>query len=164
MSDAARLLSLIDLTTHTHLVGQQIDLGFVDPPGVGLPFDADVTPDGQELWVVNAASNDVSVIDLVSDQLVAHIEVGDNPRGIVLSPEGGTAYVNNTLSGTVSVRPQRPQRPSCQNSTSPPAPRRWRPPRTRSQVQRSARTGSLSSPILLAAVSRNGPSANRQPR
>ena len=97
------LVSLIDLTTRHHLVGQQIDLGTLDPPGVGLPFDAAVTPDGGELWVVNAASNDVSVIDLVSRQLVAHIEVGDNPRGIVLSPDGSTAYVNNTLAGTVSV-------------------------------------------------------------
>ncbi len=53
--------------------------------------------------MVNAASNDLSVLDLATRQLVAHIEVGDNPRGIVLSPDGATAYVNNTLAGTVSV-------------------------------------------------------------
>ena len=97
------LVSLIDLTTGQHLVGQQFDLGTLDPPGVGLPFDAAVTPDGTELWVVNAASNDLSVIDLSSRRLVAHVEVGDNPRGIVLAPDGATAYVNNTLAGTVSV-------------------------------------------------------------
>ena len=97
------LISLIDLSTQQHLVGQQIDLGTLDPPGVGLPFDAAVTPDGGELWVVNAASNDVSVIGLSPRHLAAHIEVGDNPRGIVLSPDGTTAYVNNTLAGTVSV-------------------------------------------------------------
>jgi YVTN family beta-propeller protein len=78
-------------------------LGTLDPPGVGLPFDAAVTPEGDELWVLNAASNDVTVIDLVTRQLTAHIEVGDNPRGIVLSPDGETAFVNNTLGGTVSV-------------------------------------------------------------
>jgi YVTN family beta-propeller protein len=97
------LVSLIDLTTRQHLLGQQFDLGTLDPPGVGLPFDAALTPDGNELWVVNAASNDLSVINLINRTLVAHIEVGDNPRGIVLSPEGDTAYVNNTLAGTVSV-------------------------------------------------------------
>ena len=97
------LVSLIDLTTQQHLVGQQIDLGTLDPPGVGLPFDAAFTPDGGEIWVLNAASNDISVIDLTGHQLVAHIEVGDNPRGIVLSPDGRTAYVNNTLAGTVSM-------------------------------------------------------------
>jgi YVTN family beta-propeller protein len=97
------LVSLIDLTTQQHLVGQQLDLGTLDPPGVGLPFDAAVTPDGEELWVANAASNDISVIDLIDNSLAAHIEVGDNPRGIVLSPNGSAAYVNNTLAGTVSV-------------------------------------------------------------
>ena len=96
-------MSLIDLTTQQHLVGQQLDLGTLDPPGVGLPFDAALTPDGEELWVLNAASNDISVVNLASSRLVAHIEVGDNPRGIVLSPDGATAYVNNTLAGTVSI-------------------------------------------------------------
>ena len=97
------LVSLIDLTTQQHLVGQHISLETVDPPGVGLPFDAAFIPDGGEIWVLNAASNDVTVVDLATRQRVAHIEVGDNPRGIVLSPDGATAYVNNTLAGTVSV-------------------------------------------------------------
>jgi YVTN family beta-propeller protein len=97
------LVSLIDLVNRTHLIGQQLDLGVLDPPGVGLPFDAAVTPDGGELWVVNAASNDLTVVDLATRKRIAHIEVGDNPRGVVLSPDGTTTYVNNTLSGTVSV-------------------------------------------------------------
>jgi len=97
------LVSLIDLATHEHLTGQQFELGTLDPPGVGLPFDAALTPDGSELWVVNAASNDLSVLDLGTRQLVAHIEVGDNPRGIAISPVEAEAYVNNTLAGTVSV-------------------------------------------------------------
>jgi YVTN family beta-propeller protein len=97
------LVSLVDLVGRQHLVGQQLDLGTLDPPGVGLPFDAVVTPDESELWVVNAASNDLSVIDLQNRRLAAHIEVGDNPRGIVLSPDGAKAYVDNTLAGTVSV-------------------------------------------------------------
>lgn len=97
------LVSQIDLTTRQHLIGQQLDLGTLDRPGVGLPFDAALTPDSTELWVVNAASNDISVINLISRTLAAHIEVGDNPRGIVLSPDGSSAYVNNTLAGTVNV-------------------------------------------------------------
>ncbi|MGD2179238.1 MAG: c-type cytochrome [Anaerolineae bacterium] len=102
------LVSIIDMATQQHLRGEQFDLGTLDPPGVGLPFDAAVTPEGDELWVVNAASNDLTVVDLQTRDLAAHIEVGDNPRGIVLSPDGGPgptqyAYVNNTLAGTVSV-------------------------------------------------------------
>jgi YVTN family beta-propeller protein len=101
-STVSPIVSLIDVRTQQQLQ-RRIDLGTLDPPGVGLPFDAAVTPDGTELWVVNAASNDISVLDLIGSQLAAHIEVDDNPRGIVLSPDGTTAYVNNTLAGTVSV-------------------------------------------------------------
>ncbi len=97
------LVSLLDLDNQVHLTGRQFDLGTLDPPGIGLPFDAAISPDGLELWVLNAASNDVTVIDLQARVLAAHLEVGDNPRGIVLSPDGATAYINNTLSGTVSV-------------------------------------------------------------
>lgn len=97
------IVSLVDLVDEIHSVGRQFDLGTLDPPGVGLPFDAAVTPNGLELWVVNAASNDISVLDLESRDLAAHIEVEDNPRAILMSSDGSTVYVNNTLAGTVSV-------------------------------------------------------------
>lgn len=97
------LVSLVDLEAQQPLAGQQIDLATLDPPGVGLPIDAAITPEGDELWVVNAASNDITVVAVGQNQLAAHIEVKDNPRGILLSPDGQTVYVNNTLAGTVSV-------------------------------------------------------------
>jgi YVTN family beta-propeller protein len=97
------IVAVVDLEAGALLAGEHFDLGTLDAPGVGLPFDAALTPDGDELWVVNAASNDLTVIDLTSRQLAAHIEVGANPRGIVLSPDGATAYVNNTLAGSVSM-------------------------------------------------------------
>jgi YVTN family beta-propeller protein len=58
------------------------------------------------LWVVNSASNDVSVINISNPAhptRVANIPVEDNPRGIVMAPDGSRAYVNNTLAGTISV-------------------------------------------------------------
>lgn len=97
------LVSLLDLPTNTHLIGQQFDLGTLDPPGVGLPHDAAVTPGGSQLWVVNAGSNDLTVLDLATRQPVAHIQVGDYPQAIVLTADGTRAFVNNTLAGTVSV-------------------------------------------------------------
>ena len=97
------LVSLVDLTVPRHLVGEQISLDSADPPGIGLPFDAALMPGGEILYVVNAASNDVTVVDLNNRQGLAHIEVEDNPRGIAISPDGTTAWVNNTLAGTVSV-------------------------------------------------------------
>jgi YVTN family beta-propeller protein len=99
----APVVSVLDLDTRQHLVGEQYNLDVLDPPAVGLPFDAAFRPDGSEMWVLNAASNDITVINLATGIRIAHIEVGDNPRGIVFSPDGSTVYVNNTLSGTVSV-------------------------------------------------------------
>jgi len=96
------VVSVIDLTTNQHLPSELISLDTVDVP-VNMPFDAAFTPDGSELWVLNSGSNDISVLKTELRTGVAHIVVGANPRGIVLSPNGGTAYVNNTLDGTVSV-------------------------------------------------------------
>jgi YVTN family beta-propeller protein len=92
----------VDLSAGRLIPSVNIALDVVDQP-VGLPFDAAFTPDGREIWIVNAASNDVSVVDLSSLRRVAHIAVGDAPRGIVMSPDGQVVYVNNTLAGTVSV-------------------------------------------------------------
>lgn len=96
------VVSVIDLASNQHLRSKRLDLATVDVP-VNMPFDAAFAPDGSTLYVVNAGSNDVSVIDLSTGVAVAHVEVGANPRGIVVSPDGTLAYVNNTLDGTVSV-------------------------------------------------------------
>ena len=45
----------------------------------------------------------MSVIELASRTVLAHLEVGDGPRGIVLTPDERTAYVANSLSDDVSV-------------------------------------------------------------
>lgn len=96
------VVSVIDLTTNQHLPSELISLDTVDVP-VNMPFDAAFTPDGSELWVLNSGSNDISVIDMELRIGTAHVTVGASPRGIALSPDGGTAYVNNTLDGTVSI-------------------------------------------------------------
>jgi len=98
-------VSVLNLETEGHQTSEHISLPETDQP-VGLPWDVALTRDDSELWVVNAASNDVSVVDITNPtrpSRAAHITVGDNPRGIVISPDGNTAYVNNTLAGTVSV-------------------------------------------------------------
>ena len=98
-------VSVINLETDSHQTSEHISLPETDQP-VGLPWDVALARDGTELWVVNAASNDLSVVDISNPTRptrVANIPIGDNPRGIVLSPDGNTAYINNTLAGTVSV-------------------------------------------------------------
>ena len=98
-------VSVLSLEMDSHQTSEHISLPETDRP-VGLPWDIALARSDEELWVVNAASNDVSVLD-VSDprrpSRVAHIPVGDNPRGVTVNPNGSAAYVNNTLAGTVSV-------------------------------------------------------------
>ncbi len=96
------LVTAIDLEAGHVVPRQTISLPESDKP-VGLPYDTAISPDRHSIYVVNAASNDVSVIDLNTTLAKAHIEVGDNPRGIAISAYGTRAYVNNTLAGTVSV-------------------------------------------------------------
>jgi len=98
-------VSVLNLTTNSHQTSEHIPLPETDRP-VGLPWDAALAKNDQELWVANAASNDVSVVNISNPShptRVANIPVSHNPRGIVISPDGDTAYINNTLAGTVSV-------------------------------------------------------------
>jgi YVTN family beta-propeller protein len=82
----------------------QIDLAAADPlTGMNLPFAAVVGPDGGALYVANAGSDDVSVIDLAAGRVVARLSVGRHPRGIALSADGARLFVNNTLDGTLSI-------------------------------------------------------------
>jgi YVTN family beta-propeller protein len=98
-------VSVLNLETNSHQTSEDISLPEKDQP-VGLPWDVALARNDTELWVVNAASNDVSVLDISNParvKRVAHIPVAENPRGIVVSPDGTKVYVNNTLAGTVSV-------------------------------------------------------------
>jgi YVTN family beta-propeller protein len=95
------IVTVIDLITAENLQRQRIALDVADRP-VSIPIDLALTSSGK-LYVVNAGSNDVSVIDIQKGRAVAHLQVGDNPRGMVLTPDQKTLYVNNTLSGSVSV-------------------------------------------------------------
>jgi YVTN family beta-propeller protein len=96
------LVTVVDLDAGEMLHREIVSLPEADRP-VGLPYDVAFLPDGDKLYVANAASNDVSVINMSTGLRAAHIIVGDNPRGVVISPDGLRAYVNNTLAGTVSV-------------------------------------------------------------
>jgi YVTN family beta-propeller protein len=96
------IVTVIDLDLAQMLPKEIISLPEADQP-VGLPYDATFLPDGSKLYVVNAASNDVSVINMDTGMRAAHILVEDSPRGVISAPDGARVYVNNTLAGTVSV-------------------------------------------------------------
>jgi YVTN family beta-propeller protein len=95
------VVSVMDLTTLTHVPDHRIHLDISDMP-VNLPWDVVLVSD-ETLYVLNSGSNDISVIELESSKALAHLEIGDNPRGMALSKDQGRLYVNNNLGGTVTV-------------------------------------------------------------
>jgi YVTN family beta-propeller protein len=63
-----------------------------------------VTPDGTMVYVANASSNTVSVIDTATNTVIGSpIAVGTQPTGIAVNPAGTRVYVANASSNTVSV-------------------------------------------------------------
>ena len=68
-----------------------------------------LTSDGKRLVVVNRQNDTVSVIEVRSNSgedtqnLIAEIPVGKEPRYVTISPDNRTAYVSNAVDGTLSV-------------------------------------------------------------
>jgi YVTN family beta-propeller protein len=54
-------------------------------------------------YVANAYSNSVTVIDTVSEKVVATVLVGHNPVDVAVTSTGSAAYVANAGSNSVSV-------------------------------------------------------------
>ena len=96
------LVSVVHLGANQSIAQERLDLS-LGPHSVNLPFDVAFAPDGPRLYVVNLGSGDMSVINLATRQKIKDVDVGDGPRGIVLSTDGRKAYVTNSLSDDVSV-------------------------------------------------------------
>lgn len=80
----------------------RIALDTADQP-VNLPFALALDRFRRRLYVANAGSSSVSVIDLDTGLARANIPVGSNPRGLVLNRDNTLLYVHNTFDGTVST-------------------------------------------------------------
>ncbi len=69
----------------------------------GLPFGLAVSPDGARVYVANASSDTVSVVDTATNTVTTTIGVGDTPAGVAVSPDGATVFVTNANDDTVSM-------------------------------------------------------------
>ncbi len=83
-------LAVIDVPADGDLprIAREIRVG-LDPVSVAVQPGTG----GQFVWVVNYISDDVSVIDMDSEQVVAVIPVGNEPTVILFDASGGHAYV-----------------------------------------------------------------------
>lgn len=61
-------------------------------------------------YITNQGSHDVSVIDLASQKVVATVQVGRSPAGVVASSRAGRVFVSNPDSKTISVIDMREQK------------------------------------------------------
>ena len=80
----------------------RIALDTADQP-VNMPFAVALDRFRQWIYVANAGSNDISVIDLNSGVRRGHIPVGSSPRGLLLNRDNTVLYVNNALEGSLSI-------------------------------------------------------------
>ena len=95
-------VAVVDLLHERVITRELLGLDAVDQP-VNMPSAVAFSPGGSIAYVVNAGSDDISVVDLTKGFGVGHVEVGSNPRGIVVTDDGMTAYVHNALSDDISV-------------------------------------------------------------
>src|SRR5262249_17588336 len=74
-------------------------------PGATSSQPLPLTADGESLLVVNPDNDSVTIFNVKKDKNreIDTVNVGREPNGVAVLPGGRTAYVANTLSGTVSV-------------------------------------------------------------
>ncbi len=80
----------------------RIALDTADRP-VNMPFALALDRFQQRLYVANAGTNNISVIDLSTGLALANIPVGANPRGLLLNRDFTQLYVHNALDATISI-------------------------------------------------------------
>jgi len=96
------VINIIDLNSLRVVRSQRIGLHIADRP-LNMPFDITLDRAREYLYVVNAGSDSISVIDLNTGLAVGHIPVGANPRSITFSRDNNFVYAHNLLDGTLSI-------------------------------------------------------------
>ena len=96
------VVNVLDLRDLTMAVKKRIDISAVDRP-VNMPFGVVVDRFRNWLYVANAGSNDVSILDLDTGLARANIKVGANPRGLILNRDNTFLFVHNVIDGTLSI-------------------------------------------------------------
>ena len=98
-------------TTGTWVVGDQANdqtgkiwiCTTAGTPGTWTQVGNSAATTGAYTYVANYGSNNVSVINTLTNLVVATITVGSGPIGVAITPDGSHVYVTNYGAGTVSV-------------------------------------------------------------
>jgi YVTN family beta-propeller protein len=107
-------ISVIDLEKDEEIIEERKELfeeiNVLDvknePIVVSNPYDIAFQPDGSKAYAVMSGSEDLVVFDLKrggnATQILRRIE-GNNPRGIVISPDGKTLFIHNAMSHDLAM-------------------------------------------------------------
>lgn len=101
-SAAFPVVNVVNMRDMSIVRERRIALDTADRP-VNMPFAAALDRFAQRLYVADAGSDSISVIDLNTGLARAHIPVGANPRGVVLNVDNTELYVHSALDGTVTT-------------------------------------------------------------
>jgi YVTN family beta-propeller protein len=96
------VVQVVDLATMQVRPELRLELNLIDRP-VHLPFTVRLNTDRDRLYVLNAGSDDLSVIDLDTRRGAGFVRLGANPRAMLFSRDGQSLLVHNTLDSTLSV-------------------------------------------------------------
>ncbi len=96
------LLNTFNLQSLHITPNSRLSVDIADRP-VNIPFAVAVDGGRNLAYVVNAGTDDVSVIDLVSGIGVGNIAVGINPRAAILNNDATLLFVHNVLEGSISI-------------------------------------------------------------
>jgi YVTN family beta-propeller protein len=98
-------VSVYDAVTRTELDTDGNAVNGTTPISVGIqPHGVAITPDNRHVFVTNDGSNDVSVIEVASLEVVSTVPgVGIAPHMVAISPDGKEAWVGNVGGGDVSI-------------------------------------------------------------
>ena len=94
------MVSVIDTSSLQPVRAERLSLDTVDRP-VSMPIAA--LSAGGRLFVANAASDDLTVVDLAAGRGVGHVDLGHHPRDLAVSPDGRLIYALNLVSDDISV-------------------------------------------------------------
>lgn len=96
------VVNVIDLRSFTLIREARLGLDTADRP-VNMPFALALDRFAERVYVINAGSNDLSVVSLQTGQALGHLELKSNPRGVVLNRDSSLVYIYNAFDGVVQI-------------------------------------------------------------
>ncbi|MDZ4671976.1 MAG: beta-propeller fold lactonase family protein [Phototrophicales bacterium] len=96
------VVNVVDLRNMSVIRNARIALDVADRP-VNMPFSLDLDTTRGLLYVANAGTNDISVINLATGLAQAHVVVGGNPRGVILNLDNSIVVAHNAIDGSLSL-------------------------------------------------------------